>query len=275
MTTDPAGTGDVQAAVDAGLAAAEPAQLDLGGYYAITTQRGTQLVDLTGDQHRDHPKRTIRRVVVDDVASFVTYLAKHGTTATEIYAMRTALAIEAQIDAPGQGEPDWCAHRVTLALQHTQQWLDWRDHDRKLLPQASFAEFIEDHLPDILSPAGAEMLEVAQTLHANTKVAFSSGYRIQDGQRRLTYVEDTTGTAGARGELTIPTHFVLGLEVFRGDGAAEELTARLRYRITDGRLFLGYVLDRPEHAADRAWQPYITSLDNELPQPILAGHTTG
>jgi uncharacterized protein YfdQ (DUF2303 family) len=267
-------TGDVQAAVDAGLAAADPAQLDLGSYYAITTQRGTQLVDLTGDQYRDQPRRTVRRVVVDDVTSFVRYVGKHGTTATEVYAQRGDRAFTAIIDAPGPDAPDWSEHRVTLQLRHTQPWLDWQQLDRTLVPQATFAEFIEDHLADIRSPSGAEMLEVAQSLHANTKVAFSSGYRIQDGQRHLSYTEDTAGTAGVRGELTIPTHFAIALEVFRGDGVLTELAARLRYRIADCRLHLGFVLDRPDDAADSAWQPYVDSLDEELVPPILAGHTT-
>lgn len=267
-------SGDVQAAIDAGLAAAEPAELQLGGYYAITTQRDTQLVDLTGDQYRDRPRRTKRRVVVDNIASFVAYIEKHGRPATEVYARRQDLAVEAQIDAPGPDQPDWCGHRVVLQLEHTQPWVDWYEHDRALLPQAVFAEFIEDHLADIVSPAGAEMLEVAQTLHAHTKVSFSSGYRIVDGQRRLTYVEDTSGTAGVRGELAIPTHFALSLEVFRGDGMAEQLGARLRYRIANSALHLGYVLDRPDQAIDRAWAPYVDSLAVELERPILAGYTT-
>jgi uncharacterized protein YfdQ (DUF2303 family) len=264
----------MQAAIDAGLAAAEPAQLELGGYHVVTTQRGTERIDLTGDAYRDRPRRTTRHVVVDDVASFAGYVSKHGRVASEVYAQRTNRGITAVLDAPGADEPDWCQHRVTLQLQHTQPWRDWTEADRKYMPQAAFAEFIEDHLGDIRSPSGAEMLEVAQTLHANTKVTFSSGYRIQDGQRRLTYTEDTAGAAGTRGELSIPVRFVVGVEVFRGDGMAEELTARLRYRIADGRLQLGYFLDRPEDAVERAWEPYTTTIAEELDRPVLSGHIT-
>lgn len=264
--------GDIQAAVDAGRLSTDPHPLALGRYHVVATRDGVHEVDLTGDRHQPAPRRIIRQVTVNDTASFLEYFLRHAVTSSEVFADRDSRRITAILDAPGPGQPSWCDHRLTMQLEHTTAWRAWTGKDREYMWQAAFAEHLEDNLADIVDPPGAEMLEVAQTLQATTKVSFASGYRLVNGQRQIQYTEETTGSAGARGTLQIPAEFRLGLPVFRGDDAAEQVTARLRYRVKDAALTLGYALDRPEEAVERAFETYVAAIGSELATPVLRGH---
>jgi uncharacterized protein YfdQ (DUF2303 family) len=105
---------------------------------------------------------------------------------------------------------------VLLALRKTEAWEQWLALDGKLMGQEQFAEFLEDHLPELLDPAAATMLEIAQSIQAATKAEFQSGTRLSTGERQFAYVENVTAKAGQRGDLTIPETFVVGLVPFEG-----------------------------------------------------------
>ncbi|MEA3413160.1 MAG: DUF2303 family protein [Pseudomonadota bacterium] len=65
----------------------------------------------------------------------------------------------------------------------------------------------------------------------------------------LTYVEEVKGSAGAKGDITIPEVFSLGIRPFKGMVPCE-LKARFRYRINGGQLSMLYKLHRPGKIAD-------------------------
>lgn len=263
-------TSDVQAAVDAGRATAAARQLEAGSYYVVPTRDGVHEIDLT-DLHLDRPRRTIRSIRVTDAASFLAYWSKHANADSEVIAYRDALEVVGIVDAPGHDRPNWCDHVIKLRLEYATAWLEWSATDRVWLNQERFAEHLEDHLADIIHPAGAEMLKVAQTLQATTRVSFQSGFRLVDGQRQLFYVEEINGTAGARGELAIPTEFRLGLPIFRGLSVADELRARLRYRIRHGELALSYVLDRAEERVTTAFNAVVDEIAQGTGRPVFRG----
>lgn len=120
----------------------------------------------------------------------------------------------------------------------------WLRLDGKLVGQEDFAEHIEDGLQDIVTPDGATMLEVAQSIQGTKSAEFKGARRLQDGNIGVEWVEETTATAGSRGDLEIPERFELALAPFEGEDAYR-VNARLRYRIRAGDLLLGYRLDRP------------------------------
>lgn len=245
-------------------------RLNPGGYYAFRLGDRVHEVDLTGDAHRDAPKRKTGTVIVRDVSSFLSYLYKHGDDASEIYADRQALSVTAVIDAHGE-EPNWCQHRLKLQLRHSDEFVAWQSVSGRNMPQAAFAEFMEEHRSVVVEPTGAEMLELVQSFHATTKVTFKSGTVLHSGQRQLQYVEETNATAGAKGNLVIPQTFSLALAVFDGATEADAVTARLRYRIEDGRLMLGFALDRLSDAVAGAFKGVVDLIDRGVEQPILYG----
>ena len=268
--------GDVQAAVDAGIAAHTPHLLEPGKRYAIPVPAGGQVheIDLDLDIYRERPRRKTGTTIVRDAESFVDYCAKHSDEGTEYYASRDNGTITAVLNANEQDGPRWGDHRAVLQLKHSKPWHDWTSLDGKGFAQADFAEWIEDHLPDVRDPAAADLMEIAQTFEATTTVNFQAGSRIVDGQRRLTYVETIDATA-AQGTLTIPASITLGLLVYEGGDQADPITARLRYRIGGGKLTLSYHLDRPEDAVKAAFDAVVESIAREVARPIWAGTPNG
>jgi len=260
--TQPHTGADLRAVIDVAQQATEPHRLDTGAVYAVHTSSGdVRTIDLTGDQYRDRPARKAGTATVRDARSFLDYYTKHYDDASEVYADVTKLSVTAVLDAHegADGGPRWGRHRLVLALRHTPAWTAWTEKNSKLLGQEEFAEFIEDHLPEIVDPPAANMLEIAQSIQATTKTSFKSGTRLDTGQRQLVYEETGNASAGKRGQLTIPETFAIGLTPFEG-AAAYRLNARLRYRIADGTLRIGYKLDRPEDTIATAFADVTASL---------------
>lgn len=260
----------VKAVAELARSGGEPTQLELGMYYAVNLGDRVHEIDLTGNAFRDRPERKAGNTTVRDVPSFLAYAGKHGDEDSEIYADRQQLTVTALLDAHGD-EPNWCQHRVTLRLKHSDEFEAWKSASGRMMPQTTFAEFIEEHRAAVTEPPGAEMLELVQSFHATTKVTFKSGTVLHSGQRQLQYVEETNASAGAKGNLTIPQTFNLALAVFEGADVADAVTARLKYRIDDGRLTLGFHLDRLNDVVSGAFKAVVDEIGGGVVQPILYG----
>ncbi|KFG08127.1 hypothetical protein IQ61_15435 [Streptomyces scabiei] len=253
------------------LRAAEPKQVELGNVYVVATANGeVQTIDLTGDRYKDFPARKYGAVVVRDAVSFLAYWAKHSDTSSEVYADAEKLTVTAVLDAHHPETARWGGHRLSLQLRATDAWKQWLALDGKLMDQERFAEFIEDHLPELLEPNSATMLEIAQSISGVAKAEFQSGTRLSSGERRLAYVETVTAKAGQKGELVIPETFVIGLVPFEGS-EGYKLTARLRYRINGGPLQLGYKLERPADVLRTAFEDVVKAIGAEIDTPVMNG----
>lgn len=261
---------DLQAVIDTAVRTTPPAELERGKYYVIRTANGIQEIDLTGDAWSATPARKKGLTVVRDAASFTALWEKHSGQSSEVYADSDRLSVTAVLNADSDTAADWGDHRLRLELRETDAWKQWAANDGKLLGQEQFAEFIEDHLPEILDPAAAEMLEIAQSISGTAKAEFQSGSRLATGERQLKYVETVSAKAGQKGDLTIPETFTVGLVPFEGSDGYK-LTARLRYRIEGGPLRMGYKLDRPADVRKKAFEDVVDAIDAGIEQPILNG----
>lgn len=243
-----------------------PEALDPGRLYAIPDGDGG-LTILDTDKYAPRPRRVSGKAIVRDPVSFLNYYDKHseGELRSEVWADRESSTITAVFDAPGtagtseEHRPGWSEHTAQLKLRHTIAWEAWKNSDGKLLPQAQFAELIEDRAVDIVEPQSATMLEIAQSFQATRKVDFESGQRLSDGELKFQYKEEVNSTAGKKGDLTIPEIFVLGLKPYE-DGKAYRVKARLRWRIQDSRLVIGYKLERPEDILEDAFNEIVTEV---------------
>ncbi|MGH9001956.1 MAG: DUF2303 family protein [Acidimicrobiia bacterium] len=287
--TDPAAltltaAAGAQVIADTATRAADPAPLEEGKVYALTVPAGgsVEIIDRDLDEYRDWPRRKTGTVTLHDVDSFVTYLAKHALPETEVYADVAKARITAVINAHNgvhagatggtdEGRAGWSDHRAMLTLRHTPAWHAWATLDGKLTCQVTFAEHIEDRLTDIVDPPGAAMLELAQTFQAKTKVTFESSKRLTSGERQLEYREDTQASAGRKGDVTIPDTFTLGIAPFEGSREGYRITARLRYRIGEGTLSIGYRLDRPDDVLRAAFADTVADVAERITPPVLHG----
>ncbi|WP_377271881.1 DUF2303 family protein [Peterkaempfera sp. SMS 1(5)a] len=270
-STEPATLDGTQAVIDIAQQAIAPVALETGHVYAVRGPGGTTItVDLV-DKYRTAPARKTGTTTVRDSDSFLAYWTKHHDDGTEIYADTETLTITAVLDAHEADSPRFGQHRLNLALRRTDTWDQWLRNDGRFLDQETFASFLEDHRGDLLQPDSATMLEVAQSIQGATKCTFQSGHRLQSGERQLAYVEETTAKAGAKGTLTIPEVFTIGLVPFEG-AAGYKLTALFKYRISrDGSLSLGYKLDKPADTLRTAFADVRQQVVGAVTSPVLNG----
>jgi uncharacterized protein YfdQ (DUF2303 family) len=264
---------DFEPIIETAIRAAEAKTLPLGEYHIVNHPTGVKIFDLTGDQYRDKPRRKIGIVDVRDVPSFLAYYSKHASPDAEVFADRRRGTITAILDAhTGYGGiPQWQGHRLVLQLQHTDVFKAWAAVDGQLMAQSTFAEFIEDRRADIVEPTAADVLELAQTFQATTKVDFKSSTILKSGQRQLSYVESIEATGGQRGEMAVPDHLQLAVPVYEGATVADPIIARLRFRIIDSRLKLAVVLDQLANVVEAAFEGVVADIDAGVPVPVLRG----
>ena len=267
---------NVQDAVNAGVAAAAPAPLDRDGrFFQVVTPPDCNSFTVDLEELREdlleQPRRKTGHVKVYDAASFAYYWRKHQVDGTsEVYADVVAQRIVGVLNGHGAADPGWGDHRVELLLRKTPAWQAWEKMNGSLVNQVQFAQHIEDRLIDIVSPAGAVMLELAQTFQAKTKVSFESSKRLSSGERQLEYRENIEAAAGRKGDITIPETFELGIAPFEGS-PAYKVIARLRYRLADGNLAIGFALERPEDVLRAAFGDVLDDLQDKLTIDVLAG----
>lgn len=252
-------------------AAIESETLDPTVIYGVTVPAGAehQVVDL--ERFLPQPRRKTGRVSLHDGESFATYVVKHKIDgATTMYADVRAQRIVAVLDDASSADAGWRGHVATLDLKRTDAWQAWVARDNQLLGQTQFAEHIEDNLADIVTPDGATMLEIAQTFQAHSNVRFESQRLLSSGQRQFVYVEDTTASAGTKGDIEVPKELTLGLAPFEV-GELYKVTARIRFRIDSGSLRLGYKLDRPEDILRQAFADVVKDVQQRTSENVLYG----
>ena len=239
------GNNAVATALSAGAALSKP--ITVGDGLGIVVPEGYALHDL--EKQLPTPTRKRGAFKLRDAASFIAYFKKHQLAST-LYGRIDPPRFLAVFDDHRKDEAGWRDHIASYDCPLSPEWKTWLTANKKPFKQAEFAQFIEDNLPDIVEPAGADMLEISRTLEAKKKINFASGIRLSNGQQELTYEEQIEGTA-SKGKLQIPEMFVLGIPVLEG-GPRYKVQARLRYRIDGGTLAMWFDLLRPHKISEDA-----------------------
>lgn len=219
------------------------------------------------------PRRKTGTVHLADVTSFATYVSQQGhPDSTYVYAdpdNRTLVAVlndhAIGADPAGVSVAGRRDHRVVYQAEYSREFTTWLTHNGKKMTQEEFAIFLEDNIADIAPPVdgsnlptGDKLLAVALTLQAKTEVDFKSHKRLDNGEVQLTFNEQTTATAGVDSSLTVPREFAIGLRLFK-NGEGFKIRARLKYRLSSGKVMFWYELDRPQNAVEAAFKNYVDS----------------
>ena len=199
------------------------------------------------------PVRAPHEARLDTLQSFLEYFNRYANSESTVYFKANGGEIKctAVIDHHGKDHDDWGSHKLSYSFPTTPEWQDWKSGNKQPKSQEAFAQFVEDHLDDIITPDGATMLEIAKSLQAKNNVAFSRAIRLDNGEVQFKYVEEINGTAGANGTLEIPADIELGLRLFL-DGQVYRMRARFRYRIQEGKLQMWYDLVQPHRVIEDA-----------------------
>ncbi len=269
MTTDTVLSntpGDAQAIIDVTRQGVAPVEINDGTVYAFVGSDGVEVVD--GRAYSEYPIRKTGRFTTFDAPSFVAYATEQAETDSKVWVDDTRFTAVAVLNGHLGGLPGHGDHRVTLQLRKSDQWETWLKHDGQLLNQTDFAELIEDNAPDIIEPSPAEMLELAQSFQARTRVDFESTKQLADGRRSLEYKETIEAKAGQRGQIEIPGEFHLALRPFIGS-EIYRIIARFRYRINNGNLVIGYKLTRPADVQRSAFDDIIGEIKTGVEAHML------
>lgn len=270
-------TDNIQAVIDAvrgGTPAQELAVVGTKKHVLITGagQFASEVETIDLEHGLPKPARKRGKVQVFDAASFNNVLKDNGDAGNvAIYFDRNPdkPSVVAILNGHGKQGPGWGDFRVEIVFRHTPQWVKWKANDGKMLQQLAFAEFVEENLEDIAEPAGATMLEVAQHLQVIRNVNFKSRVALTSGAFTFQHAQDDQTSVGA-GDVTFPQNFTLGIAPVFGL-AAYKVPARFRYRISEGKLYLGYKLQRTETIMAQIVEDVIAKIERGANVSVMDG----
>lgn len=294
----------------------KPETKEIGGVSCLVTHSGAITPLVLPEKFLNHPKRKRARVELFEALSFIRYLNRHkiaGRSHVFGICTETAGVFNAILDyhdeetlAPVAAKPvetitstgnaqepagqsvivlegrphplaNWGEHTVKLTLATTPEWTRWLQKNGQLIPQADFAEFIEENQLDIVEPDAGVILDVAQQLQGKKTVNFRSGKKLSNGQISFEYTEEiqVAGGNGATsrtdGSMVVPDKFKLRLVPFIG-ALGVEIEARLRFRIgTDGKLSFAYLLNRPHLVIEQIFKGTRDEIEKETGLSVLMG----
>ena len=152
------------------------------------------------------------------------------------------------------------------------EWNRWTGNDTEPLSQTGFAMFIEDNLADIAAvegmPTGQQLLEMATSFQANQDMRFKSAVRLQNGGVNMSFVQDDDNQTLA--QMKLFEKIAIGIPVF-WNGDAYQITARLRYRVKEGRLTFWYELIRHDKVLEDATKTLINKIQDATGVPLYFG----
>ena len=216
----------------------------------------------------DRPKGTVE---LDDLVSFIEYCKRHMEgDYSVVYASRARSTVVAVLNEHSTAnDANWRDWRAVYNAPVSPEWMIWKSKSDTKMKQYEFARFLEDNLPDITDPPGAQMLELARNFEAKKDVTFKSDIRQSDGSVQLRYEEQVQGS-GVQGTMKVPEEFALGIPVYEG-GTHYHVPARLRYRLHDGNLMLWYELIRPHKIIEDAFKQVLETIIKETQLPVFRG----
>jgi hypothetical protein len=229
------------------------------------------------------PARAACTVKLRDAASFIRWYSDHKVARSRVYAQLDParfLAVVDELDtAAGASEgshregeaevwqqADWRGLRAEFAVPPSREWQLWTKANRQHMSQLSFAEFLQDNLPDVTSPAGGDLLQMTLNFEAAQAGSFVAAQRLQDGSHNLTWKAENN----ASGTVKLPEFITLQIPVFENEQASE-LSARLRYRVKEGQLALWYELVRPHKVLETAFRATWQRIESEAGAVMLLG----
>jgi uncharacterized protein YfdQ (DUF2303 family) len=253
-----------------------PRSYDLDHTNALVVSRlhadeRVEVTDLEG--HLPAPLWPRGNATVHDPTHFADYVVRlnwpgHTTVWAQPDKGRVTAVFDDHADADTAG---WRRHTAALVLQPDPDWQQWIARHDSLGGQARFAEHLEGLAHTVIDPDPATMLEIATTFDAKRSVNFRSGIRTDNGDVQLRYEETTKAAAGQAGQMEIPAAFTIAVSPYVG---LEPVTvsARLRWRITEGELGIGYALLRPDRAVREAMTALVAQISERIaPLPVFLG----
>jgi hypothetical protein len=159
--------------------------------------------------------------------------------------------------------PGWGQLRAEIKLSESRKLKEWRK-TLEWMSQADFANFLEDHLEDVIDPTGQDLLSIATDLEASSSGSFKGKVNLQNGSTKLCYQDDVETT------VEVPRLLTLGIPLFE-HGDKYKLGARLRFVISGGSVKFKLLFTNLRDAQDQEFERIVQEIEGMAKMPIYRG----
>lgn len=222
------------------------------------------------------PGRIAASVLVHDQASFIAYINRYKTEATQLFAEPGFLAggsakMQAVLDyhraSNGAGDSrdkkatnaNYTAHIANFVPRYSEAWTRWQAASKEPMEQAELAEFIEENRADIVDPSAAQMLDIVRTFKVKKDSEYDSLTYQPDGAVKLHYSERVQ----QQGSTIFPEKLHIGIPVyFRGE--VFKVGVFTRFKLGGGKLRFQLKLDRDDIIEDEAFKAMIETVGEKV-----------
>jgi uncharacterized protein YfdQ (DUF2303 family) len=217
------------------------------------------------EPHRTHPARKAGTAKVTTLESFVDLVNRHKTEDSVIFADTNwqSPSLTAVIDyhvAENGGEARYGKHRIHYAFPLSEEWRAWIAQNGEKMRQADFAQWIEDHIAELVAPNAREtayneetfgfktappneLQQLSRGLQIKVETRIKSSVTLQSGEGEIIWEEEHRDNMGNR--LVVPGMFMLSIApFFMGDVC--RIPVRLRYKAAGGAAVWSFHLYRPD-----------------------------
>lgn len=225
------------------------------------------------DRLAARPRRRTGTATHHEQQSFVDHINRFKGPNSSVWADATEVKLTAILNyhRSGQdGDPEWCDHRAVYTCPLSDEWKAWTARDGKFFRQEEFADFIEEHSPEINDraegmPKALDLMELATNLRLYTK-----GTNVKQFDRRTGAYELVNKTEVAEQSTPIPKAFGILIPVFVG-GDLFAVECRMRITTRDGQILLGYEMHRRAEHLRTAFSDVREKVKAETALPVFAG----
>jgi hypothetical protein len=270
------------------------------------------------DAWRDHPVRREGTAELTDLDSFIAHVRRFSVWNSALFANDKAgeeslTAVLDYHDPVNSGDveaaekterdikPRFGRHRSRYRFPYSREWKAWRAVDGEKLDGVEFAEFLEDHVIDIMPvPAfladnqysGEQLSESDRTLRDTAikiggRVAgpekvmeLSKGIQIHSNDETIQKLDLSSGTGQIKFQsdhcdetgapITLPNLFLIAIPVFHL-GHSYRIPVRLRYRSSGGKIAWTLLMHRPDICLEHALKEAFERAAAETDLPLFRG----
>lgn len=200
--------------------------------------------------------------------SFAAAITHHRDDRTKVFADVEQSKITAVFDFLQSGgkkdrETGWGQLRAEIGFAESRKLKEWRK-TLEWMSQMDFANFLEDHLEDVIDPTGQHLLEIATDLEASSSGSFKGRVNLDNGSVRLAYQDDVETT------VEVPRNLTLGIPLFE-HGERYKLGARLRFVISGGAVKFRLLFTNLQDAKEQEFEAIAQSVEEKTAQSIYRG----
>lgn len=184
-------------------------------------------------------------------------------------------------------DAEWCQHRARYECELSEEWKAWSGAHGAVKDQRQFAEFVEDHLADVIVPPTddeklaelaklmggrftlpADLVGLSRGLQVSSEVKVREAVTLSSGEIAVTYDEQHRDGAGK--PLQIANLFVIAIPVFYA-GPLYRIPVRLRYTLREGGIKWSVHLYRHDRVFDHAFDEICQAVGLETGAPVYIG----